>query len=93
MDNQIKKIFLGGRTILPGFIDSHSHWIGDRDRVGLTADEVIAMALSYGWTTISEQFVNQDRLNELILLDGEDRLKLRVNAYLPINYQEQTLRI
>ncbi|OLS19413.1 MAG: N-substituted formamide deformylase precursor [Candidatus Heimdallarchaeota archaeon LC_2] len=88
-DAAIKKIYLGGRTILPGFIDSHAHWIGDRDRVGLTADEVIKLALSYGWTTISEQFVNQDRLNELVSLDGEDRLKLRVNAYLPINYQEQ----
>lgn len=88
-DDLIKKIYLGGRTVLPGFIDSHSHWIGDRDRVGLTADEVIKLALSYGWTSISEQFVNQDRLDELIQLDSEDRLKLRVNAFLPVNYQEQ----
>ncbi|MFV2013962.1 MAG: amidohydrolase [Candidatus Heimdallarchaeota archaeon] len=88
-DDQTKTILLGGRTILPGFIDSHSHWIGDRDRIGLNVDEVINMALGYGWTTISEQFVNQERLSELISLDVEDRLKLRVNAYLPINYQEQ----
>lgn len=88
-DSDIKKVFLEGRTILPGFIDSHSHWIGDRDRLEMTADEVIEAALSSGWTTISEQFVNQDRLAELIQLDSENRLKLRVNAFIPVNYQEQ----
>jgi predicted amidohydrolase YtcJ len=82
-------IDLKGKTILPGFIDSHSHWIGDRSLTGNTSDEIISLALSQGWTSISELFVNQDRLDELIRLDSEERLKLRVNAYLPINYQEQ----
>jgi predicted amidohydrolase YtcJ len=43
--------------------------------------------LSYGWTSISELFVNQERLDELIALDQEDRLRVRVNAYLPLNWQ------
>ncbi len=89
LDTDIKKIYLDGKTILPGFIDSHSHWIGDRNLLSFTFDEAIASALSNGWTSISEQFVNQDRLNELIQMDNENRLKLRVNAYLPINYEEQ----
>ncbi|MFW9839222.1 MAG: amidohydrolase family protein, partial [Candidatus Thorarchaeota archaeon] len=48
-------IDLEGRTLLPGFIDAHSHHIGDRSYVNQsTADEVIESVLSSGWTSISE---------------------------------------
>jgi predicted amidohydrolase YtcJ len=81
-------IDLGGRALLPGFIDSHAHWIGDRNYLDQsTPDEAIESVLSNGWTSISELFVNQDRLDELISLDQEDRLRVRVNAYLPLNWQ------
>lgn len=89
LNENVKIIDLNGKTILPGFIDSHSHWIGDRNLYGYDIDEIISIALSHGWTSISELFVNQYRLDELVQLDSENRLKLRVNAYLPINYQEQ----
>ncbi|MHA2209152.1 MAG: amidohydrolase [Candidatus Thorarchaeota archaeon] len=75
-------------SLLPGFIDSHAHWIGDREWLNFsTPEEVIESVLSYGWTSISELFVNQERLDELIALDQEDRLHVRVNAYLPLNWQ------
>lgn len=78
---------LDGLAVLPGFIDSHSHWIGDRELYGVsTAREAIQMALEGGWTSINELFVNQDRLDELMALDAAGELRLRVNAYLPVNY-------
>ena len=81
---------LDGRTVVPGFIDSHAHWIGDRRLVGQeTPQEAIASALAAGFTSISELFVNQERLDELEALDEADELGLRVNAYLPVNYREQ----
>ncbi|MFW9798463.1 MAG: amidohydrolase [Candidatus Thorarchaeota archaeon] len=81
-------IDLEGRTLLPGFIDAHSHHIGDRSYVNQsTADEVIESVLSSGWTSISELFVNQERLDELIELDQQDNLRIRVNAYLPLSWQ------
>jgi len=80
-------IDLDGLTVTPGFIDSHSHWIGDRELYGVTsADEAIQTALEGGWTSINEHFVNQDRLDELTALDAAGALRLRVNAYLPVNY-------
>jgi predicted amidohydrolase YtcJ len=81
-------IDLDGRTLMPGFIDAHGHHIGDREYVNQsTTGEVIESVLSNGWTSISELFVNQDRLDELVLLDQQDDLRIRVNAYLPLNYQ------
>ena len=81
---------LEGRTLLPGFIDSHAHWIGDRESAGhSTSEEAIQAALENGWTSISELFVNQDRLDELLSLDQQAHLRLRVNAYLPLNWGEE----
>ena len=55
---------LGGRVLLPGFNDAHCHRIGDRDVTGQTDDEAIAAALAGGWTSISELFVNQERVDQ-----------------------------
>ena len=85
-----KMIDLGGSTIVPGFIDSHGHWIGDAQKSGLQSiDEIIQYLLENGWTSINEMFVSPDRLDELVLLDEQDRLPVRVNAYLPVNYLDQ----
>ena len=51
--------------MLPGFIDSHAHWIGDGMMVGYNADQAIEVALRRGWTSINEQFVDARRLAEL----------------------------
>jgi predicted amidohydrolase YtcJ len=78
---------LDGLTVTPGFIDSHAHWIGDRELYGVsTPQRAIQMALEAGWTSLNELFVNQDRLDELTALDAAGELRVRVNAYLPVNY-------
>jgi predicted amidohydrolase YtcJ len=78
---------LGGRTVLPGFIDSHAHWIGDGLMVGLTAYSAMDGALRRGWTSINELFVNQGWLETLRVLDAAGELRLRINAYLPVNFE------
>jgi imidazolonepropionase-like amidohydrolase len=45
-------IELGANVAYPGFIDAHSHWIGDRE-FGYgpdSADEAMQAAVSRGWT-------------------------------------------
>ena len=80
-------IDLEGNAVTPGFIDSHSHWIGDRELyVTHRARRAILLALYGGWTSIDELFVNDSRLEELTNLDAAGDLRLRVNAYLPVNY-------
>jgi predicted amidohydrolase YtcJ len=78
-------IDLKGRTLTPGFIDSHQHRIGDREMGGYQdPDPVIQAAIEQGWTSINELFVDQARLDELRGLDAAGRLRLRVNAYLAL---------
>ena len=45
-------------------------------------------ALSRGWTSISEQWVNQERIDELEALAADDALPLRVDAYLALNFDK-----
>jgi hypothetical protein len=78
---------VGGRILMPGFNDAHCHRIGDRDISGYaSAEAAIEDALAGGWTSISELFVSQERLDELRALDEANALRLRVNCYLPVNY-------
>lgn len=78
---------IGDNVAYPGFIDAHAHWIGDRDyyRIGTPAEAMDA-AITRGWTSISEQWVNQERLDELESLAADQAaLPLRVDAYLALD--------
>lgn len=80
---------LAGWTVTPGFIDSHSHRIGDRALYGYSEqgpEQVIQEAIEGGWTTLHELFVFQERLDELTALAATDKLRLRVSAYLTMNF-------
>jgi len=84
------EVNLAGNTLLPGFIDSHGHWIGDREYTNFDShDQVIQYLVQNGWTSINEMFVSPDRIDELVSLDNEGKLPLRVNAYLPVNFLDQ----
>ena len=77
---------IGQNVAYPGFIDAHAHWIGDRGVYGVgSAAEAMDAALRRGWTSISEQWVNPERLDELTALAAQDALPLRVDAYLALN--------
>lgn len=82
--------YLGGRTVLPGFIDSHSHRFGDWEAAGYgSPEEALHAGLEQGWTTISEHFASAERLQQMVEMDGDGRLPLDINAYLPLNWQDQ----
>ena len=81
---------IGSNVAYPGFIDAHAHWIGDRDYYGLnSAEEAMEAALQRGWTSISEQWVNPERLDELENLAADDALPIRVDAYLALNFGDE----
>ena len=78
-------VTLGGKTLVPGFTDTHQHRIGDGpSRLGLEPKALIDAAIEQGLTTIGELYVDQGRLDQLRELDAAGVLRLRVNAYLPV---------
>ena len=88
--DEVPVIDIGSNVAYPGFIDAHAHWIGDREYYGLaSAEEAMDAALRRGWTSISEQWVNPERLDELTTLAAEDALPLRVDAYLALNFGDE----
>jgi predicted amidohydrolase YtcJ len=81
-DDETRIIELGDNVAYPGFIDAHAHWIGDREYYGIDSPAAaMDAAISRGWTSISEQWVNPERLEELTGLAADDALPLRVDAY------------
>jgi predicted amidohydrolase YtcJ len=81
---------IGSNVAYPGFIDAHAHWIGDRDYYNVASPaEAMDLAITRGWTSISEQWVNQERLDELETLAAHNALPLRVDAYLALNFDKE----
>jgi len=82
-------IDLEGRTLVPGFIDSHSHWFHDLSWIVniSTTEEAVDTILKSGWTSVSELNAHQDCLDSLISYDNRVGLRVRVNAYLPLSWQ------
>ena len=84
--DEVPVIDLGENVAYPGFIDAHAHWIGDRETYGVGSPEAaVDEAIARGWTSISEQWVDQAKLDELLGLGANDALPLRVDAYLALN--------
>lgn len=85
-DDRVPVMDIGSNVAYPGFIDAHAHWIGDREYYGVESPaEAMNEALRRGWTSISEQWVDEGRLAELETLAADDALPLRVDAYLALN--------
>jgi predicted amidohydrolase YtcJ len=90
--DEVPVVDIGQNVAYPGFIDAHAHWIGDRQLYGSASPaESMEAALTRGWTSISEQWVNQERLVELEGLADADALPLRVDAYLALNFGDEFL--
>jgi predicted amidohydrolase YtcJ len=81
-DEQTVLIDLDGRTLMPGFVDAHSHIFNDRDKLDLSLDQAQVLALQNGITTLADLFVDRGSLKELFAFEREGFLRVRTNLYL-----------
>lgn len=82
---QTRIIALEGRTLMPGFVDAHTHLLNDAGQFGTDLDGVQQMALENGITSIGNMFTTEDFLNEMRDYNAENRLRLRTSLYLIYN--------
>ena len=73
---------LRGATLIPGFVDAHSHYFGGADAADTDIDGISDYLLRTGVTTTGELAVDEDLLAELRRIDDEGHLGVRVSAYL-----------
>ncbi len=83
-------IDLDGRTLLPGFVDSHTHIFNDRAKAALneyipngTLEEAQDLAIKLGITTLADMWVDRRFLEEFKVF--EPNLKVRTKLYLVYN--------
>jgi predicted amidohydrolase YtcJ len=80
-----KIIDLHGKTVMPGFVDPHTHILNDAEgHLGLNLDEAQDLALKNGLTTIADMYVDEGFLNVLRSMESAGDLRVRTSAYLVV---------
>lgn len=74
---------LQGQTLMPGFVDPHSHIFNDAEQyLEMTVTEAQQVALENGITTLGDLYVTEKFLEEMQELDRAGQLQIRTNLYL-----------
>ena len=76
---------LGGRTLMPGFVDAHTHLLNDARSAGMSLDEAQWLALRNGITTLGDLFVDRSFLREIQTFHEGGFLRVRTSLYLAYN--------
>ncbi len=82
--DQTKVIYLNGRTLMPGFVDAHTHLLHVAANYGTDFDGIQQLALANGITTIGT-FVVQQFLTEMQNYTEEGKLRVRTSLYMIYN--------
>ncbi len=72
---------LQGYTMMPGFIDGHTHILAFPGRMGRSLADAQETALRCGFTGVSEMWADQGYLDTLLEAERDGSLRLRVNVF------------
>lgn len=78
-------IDLQGRTLMPGFVDAHTHVLNDARSLGKSLDEAQMLALQNGITTLGDLYVDEPFLWQIQDFARQGQLRVRTSLYLVYN--------
>jgi predicted amidohydrolase YtcJ len=76
---------LGGQTLMPGFVDAHTHVFNDAGYMGLDLEGAQQLALENGITSLADMYTPPEFLEEMQTFAAEDKLVIRTSLYLIYN--------
>jgi len=78
-------IDLAGRTLMPGFVDAHTHVLNDARSQDMSLDQAQMLALRNGITTLGDLYVDQSFLRDIQRFNAAGQLRARTGLYLVYN--------
>ncbi len=79
-DSETELVDLNGRSLLPGFVEGHSHILRGRPE-GMSLQEAMETALRFGLTTLNELSGSREDAEDLLAEETNGGLRLRVNLF------------
>ncbi|MCX6064642.1 MAG: amidohydrolase family protein [Chloroflexi bacterium] len=76
---ETKMIDLQSKTLMPGFVDSHTHILKN---IGLSMEDAQQLALENGFTTLTEMTAPPEFVEQIKVFAGNGKLRVRTSLYL-----------
>lgn len=73
---------LEGKTLMPGFVDPHTHILNDAYRVDLDLEGAQDLALENGITTLANMYSYKEFIQDLMNLEEDGNLRVRTSVYM-----------
>jgi|GEM_PF-2851684 len=84
--DKTKVINLEGKTLVPAFVDAHTHVFNDAKKyLNKTLDEAQQLALENGITTLANMYVGPTFMKEIQSFAQQGKLRIRTSLYLVYN--------
>lgn len=80
------KVNLEGKTLLPGFIESHDHYFIKSVEDGVPVEQIMDTLLSLGLTSVTELRADRKSIEALLRAEQDGKLRARVNLFAQYNY-------
>ncbi len=83
---QTQLIDLAGLTMMPGFIEGHSHYIQNSWYAGTSIEEMMSNLVRFGLTSETEMHGNREFIDFMLAAEQNNEVVARINIFAQYNY-------